>query len=134
MERDSYIQNERVPPDGPTPHNRRRGRDWMVKTVTWVSRAAWALVFIIFFVITCAKPAGDDFFSRLFQITPDTEWAMGLLRLAAYMMSFTFLLCVAGLIMNFRRNRRKTDRLNPSLILIGAMSLVGAVVSFVLFF
>ncbi len=114
--------------------DRRHGADIVVRAISWCSYASWALTVIVFLVIGSAKPAGDDFFSRLLDTRTNHYWSYDLLQLAAWLMLACFLLCLVGIILCSRRNRRRTDRLPRSLVVICIGSLMGATLSFFLFF
>jgi ABC-type phosphate transport system permease subunit len=80
-----------------------------------------------------AQPKGEDFFTRYFGSRPNLGTDLGLLRLSFISLVVSFTACVVGILLSFKRNRRKTDKFNKPLIVLGIITIVGIFVFFVKF-
>ncbi len=106
---------------------RRKGPDLWVRAIQWVAGVAWSLFIAFLLFLGLAKPEGQTFFDKYYNIQRSGRWNTNLLDLCFYLLVGTFLICLAGLIINSRRCRRKTDRYNRSLVVIGLLSLLGII-------
>ncbi len=114
--------------------DRRHKKDWVCVAIEICAALAWVLIIGDLLLIASARPEGENFFSRVLDYTASHGWEEGPLRFSMWMMFGTFALCVVGLIFNSRRMRRKADRISPSLVVLGILSLVGGILTRVLFF
>ncbi|MDL2287748.1 hypothetical protein LJC32_00005 [Oscillospiraceae bacterium OttesenSCG-928-F05] len=111
------------------PYERRRRKpDKLTRAIQIAGWIAWgtAILFALFWMT--ARPDTPNFFTRVLNINVVGGWNAFYLRIAFFLMVATFLVCLTGLLINMRRHKRKTDRFNKSLIILGILSLISAVV------
>jgi hypothetical protein len=111
-------------------YDRRRGPDLWVKLVHWLGITAWGIMFFIIFITDRARPPMETFFDRLFKVQVRQTWDLDLLQYALYLMITLCVLCIAGLLINTKRRRRKTDRYNISLILMMGLGIFSIIMYF----
>ena len=104
--------------------NRRSGPDSVIKAIKGIVGFSWILVLIIFIVFSIAKPGVDGMRIGGRIIRGANE---SVLKYAFYLMIFQTLLCSLGIIINTTRLKRKTDKLYLSLIILGALSVIGII-------
>lgn len=113
--------------------NRRRGPDILIKWINYSAIFSWILIFIVFIVVSIAKPPVEGFFDRQYGIKVSATWDTTLLEYAFLMMFPLLLICIIGLLINSLRHQRKTDTYNKSLIVCFILSLLGIIYYFVYF-
>ncbi|MFT9493470.1 hypothetical protein [Anaerosolibacter sp.] len=111
-------------------HDRRKGPDLWVKLINWLGITAWGIMFFILYITDRARPPMETFFDRLFKVQVRQTWNLDLLQYALYLMITLCVLCVAGLLINVKRHRRKTDRYNISLILMMGLGVFSIIMYF----
>jgi len=104
--------------------NQRKGPDFIVKTIQNISFISWFIFFIVFIVFSLAKPKVQGFDREMGMITGQV-WDKTILDKALYLMIFQIFLSGIGLTINTTRMKRKSDKLNKSLVLFGVFSLIG---------
>jgi len=104
---------------------RRKGPDTVIKAVWWISGISWALIITAFVFVGLAKPEIETFFDRLFNIRIRKYWDYELLRYTFFTLVLNFVICIVGFLLNLFRQKRKTDRINKSVILLAAVNLAG---------
>lgn len=104
---------------------RRRKPDWLIRIVTIISTIGWILVMFCSGITIYAKPEQTNMFYQMFNIQVRNHWNYSLLDIVFILLIFLFVLSLFGIMMNALRQRRKTDRMNKSLIFQAIMSLVG---------
>ena len=107
---------------------RRKRKDWMTKAITIFSVFAWIAAFAILSFLDMARPQQGNFLSWLFAAPVRSSWNASMLRIAFAILLAVFLVCVVGFLFNLFRSRRKSDRYNKSLIILGVLSLIGIVI------
>ena len=107
--------------------NRRRGPDILIKWIHYISIFCWALIFVIFIVVSVAKPPVEGFFDRQYGIRVNAAWDKTLLDSAFYLMFPLLIICAVGLLINSIRHQRKTDTYNKTLIISFFLSLAGII-------
>ncbi|HOO71197.1 MAG TPA: hypothetical protein PK926_05495 [Spirochaetota bacterium] len=110
--------------------NRRKGPDILVKTINNIAILSWIVIFGIFITFSIAKP-------RLMGVAPGHTSSLGgwdttFIQFAFYLMIVQAFLCAFGLAINANRLKRKTDRLNKSLIIFGCLSILGIMIYIIL--
>lgn len=106
---------------------RRKGPDLLVRWVKWTGYGAWLLTLSILVITSYAKPQLETFFDRLLEVRVRKTWDIELMQYAFYLMVATFAMCCFAILVNTRRKRRRSDRYNKSIIFLGIISLLGAV-------
>ena len=106
---------------------RRRRKDWVVRLVSVVSVLGWVFAFAALLLFNEAQPSGPDFFTRFLGATVINYLDVNKLNMAFIALLISFFVCAAGMTANILRHRRKTDRYNKSIIILGSVSLVGII-------
>lgn len=106
---------------------RRRGPDAVVKTVWWTVGISWVLIITALTLTNSAQPNTETFFDRLLEISVRSFWDNDLLQYAFYVLLLNFTVCVIGFVLNILRQKRKTDRINKSIIILGVIALLGII-------
>ena len=105
----------------------KRRPDILVKSIPWFAMAAWVIFIISLLVVGMAKPSFETFFDRYYDISLPLSWDKTLLLINYQILWVLFIVCGNGVLINSRRQRRKEDRYNKSLIIIGIVSLLGII-------
>ena len=102
--------------------NRRRGPDSWLKLLTIITVAGWISLGVAFILFDFARPETETLFHHIFGSLPERGWNDTIMNGVFY----TVLLCqgmsVAGVFINSRRMRRKSDRYRWSLMGLAIMS------------
>ncbi len=112
---------------------RRKGPDLWSRSLRYLALLGWLLLVSAFFILDYAKPKIETFFERVYDIHLHQQWDMNLARNILWLMVLGLLLSVVGLVINAKRNRRRTDQWRLSLIFLGVISLAGIFLYFVNF-
>ena len=104
---------------------RRRGPDAVVKAVWWTVGISWILIITAIVFTDQAKPKSMTFFDRIFKVSVRNYWDEELLRYAFYILLLNLAACVIGFVLNILRQKRKTDRISKSIIVLGVVTLAG---------
>jgi len=121
--------SERQRSQGTSDFNERRKKaDWVVKMATVLSLIAWLVAFGVWVVLDSASPEKTTFFTQFFGSTVRSYWDTSLLPLAFALLVVSLGTCIIAFVFNMLRMRRKTDKYRKSIIIIGAITIVGIVV------
>lgn len=120
-------------PEGRTFVERRKKRDWVSRAVPIISGVGWAAAFFTLMFLEKATPQQADLFTRLFNIPLQSAWNTQMLAISLATLILVFLVCAAGFVFNILRHRRKEDKYNKSIIILGCISLVSIVVFLITF-
>lgn len=104
---------------------RRKGPDIVVKAVWWVVGISWLLIITALIFTDQAKPERTTFFDRLFEVSVRKHWDRDLLQNAFYVLLVNLAVCIIGFIMNMMRQKRKTDKISKSIIVLTTITLAG---------
>ena len=104
---------------------RRKGPDIVVKAVWWVVGISWMLIITAVLFTDKAKPERTTFFDRLFEVSVREYWDRDLLQNAFYVLLVNLAVCIIGFIMNMMRQKRKTDKISKSIIVLTVITLAG---------
>lgn len=115
------------------PACRRKGPDLWSRSLRYLALAGWLLLVGAFFILEQAKPKIETFFERVYDIRLHQQWDMDLARYILWLMILGLLLSIVGLVINAKRNRRRTDQWRLSLIFLGIISVAGIILYFVNF-
>ena len=99
------------------PVERRKRADGRLNFLTFICIVVWAFIFIMIALVT---KAGDVFFviNRGWMLLFKLEfWNIEFLKLAFITATICFSICTFGIILNFTRKKRRTDKIKKSLIL-----------------
>lgn len=104
---------------------RRKGPDIVVKAVWWIIGISWALIIGAFLFTSEAQPRFRTFYDDMLKERVRSYVDQNLLRYAFYLLLANLAVCIIGVILNLTRNKRKTDKIHKSIIVLGAITLVG---------
>ena len=108
---------------------RRQRRDWVSRSVSILSVVGWLCSMIALLFLESAQPDKENFFTRIFNTPVRSYWNSSILRFSMISLTLSFVVCAVGMVFNMMRNRRKSDKYNPSIIALGIFSL-GSIVIF----
>lgn len=112
---------------------RRNGPDFWIRLVQWVGGLSWLILLIALSILEKAQPKEESLFSRLKHHELRTWWDLELASYFFYIMILLFSLSLFTLLINSKRLKRKGDRLNLSVIIIGFISFIGSVLYLIYF-
>lgn len=104
---------------------RRRKKDWITRAVPAFSLISWAATIVMLVFLERARPQQRTFLDTVLDAPLRTTWNTSLLRMCLALLIAVFFVCVLGFILNASRQRRKTDKFNKSIIIMGILSLFG---------
>ncbi len=110
-----------------THRERRRGPDFWLRSIKGLVIICWCLLLAIMIIMDFAKPTYETFFDRLAHVPVTSSWNTELLQVLFYLMVLGLELSLLGLLLNTRRNKRKTDHYPGSLFFIAGVSLAGII-------
>ncbi|MCL1828991.1 MAG: hypothetical protein FWG32_05790 [Oscillospiraceae bacterium] len=113
---------------------RRQKRDWVVKSVSVIAFIGWISAIVSLVYTGFAQPETENMFTRIFGGDVITTWNSRFVNGAFISILISFFVCLIGLLVNMTRHRRKTDRFNKSIITLGMISFVFAVVFLLAFY
>jgi len=113
--------------------DRRKKNDWVVHMATILSILSWLVAFTVLFVLEQASPEKETILERMFGITVRDYWNSSLLPIAFILLVISLCFCIFAFIFNMLRKRRKTDKYKKSIIIIGAITLIGIVIFMIRF-
>lgn len=105
--------------------DRRRCEDFWVRFLEWLVVGSWFLLFIALLVFSKARPQIETFFERYYNLPVNPDWNLDFLFYLRILMILGLSLSVLGLTINWRRSRRADDQCRVSLVILGAISLLG---------
>lgn len=106
---------------------RRKGPDAVVKAVWWATGISWLLIIIALAITGEAQPEHANFIDRLYKVTVRSTWDATLLSYVFYVLLLNLATCIFGFILNMLRQKRKTDKISKSIIILGLITLSGIV-------
>jgi len=116
-----YMQDE------PRFQERRRKADWITKMAAILSFISWVVVFMVWVFLDQASPERGTIFNSWFGVAVRDHWDETFFPLVFGLLLASLSLCIIALIFNKLRKRRKTDRYRKSIIIIGAITIVGII-------
>ena len=106
---------------------RREKTDWVTYMATALSIISWCIAVVAMDILNKAQPQTGDFFSRVFG-TPLRDYLdTSLVQIAFYFLLASFFVCVAALVFNLLRKRRKTDKMKKSILSIFILTVLAIV-------
>ncbi|MCL2499861.1 MAG: hypothetical protein FWE90_05940 [Defluviitaleaceae bacterium] len=104
---------------------RRSRPDWMVKGATVLNVIAWLLTSVSLLAIDIASPNLDNMFTHYFDTVERSVWDEFWILMAYILLVLSVVACLTSFIFHIMRKRRKTDKLRKSIVIIGALTLIG---------
>lgn len=106
----------RVENDAPQRPEKRKGPDIVCRMVDIASVILWGFIIVNFSIILWAKPEGETFLDRLFNISVRDYWDAALLQIALFLSLAQLLISIFSLYLNSKRLKRKDDRIRISIL------------------
>lgn len=126
--RNNWRYEQKSPETPPKPVNRRRKQDWVARAAPVCSVIGWIGGSFGVLCFSRARPRTSGFVDTFFGVV-GSSWNKQYLYLSLVLMSAAFIVGAVGFLFNLRRNKRKTDHIYKSLlVLCGCMILVMAYV------
>lgn len=113
--------------------DRRRKKDWVTRAVPALSIIGWLLAIATMFFLDGAKPLTENVFTRLYGVEIHSVWNQNLLRITLSLLIFVAAICLIGFLFNLLRKRRKSDRFNKSVIILGIIAVLSIIVFLIIF-
>lgn len=103
---------------------RRKKPDILCRFLEIAVIIVWFVMLMILLLLHFAQPQRETFFNILFDAEANKAMDFALLDTAFYMLVFLFVFSLISLILNFKRLKRRTDRIRISFIfsLVGSLS------------
>ena len=115
----SYLENE---DEHIIFENRRRRPDWVARGIMIVTVLGWLCAIVSIVLLELARPAGENLFAGLFEVTNVSQWDITMLIWAYSAIMLSLATSALGLVFNTTRLRRKSDRYNKLLIILCGVS------------
>ena len=113
--------------------DRRKKDDWVTKTATILSVVSWVVAFIVWVLVDKAQPEKEHLFTRMLGFSVRDYWDESLLQISFMLLIASLCICVSAFIFNMLRKRRKTDSYKKSIIVIGAVTIIGVILFIIRF-
>ena len=104
---------------------RRRGPDAVVKAVWWIVGISWLLIITALMITGEAQPKFETFIDRMLKVSVRSYWDRDLLQYVFYVLLLNLAACVIGFVLNMLRQKRKTDKISKSIIVLSVVTLLG---------
>lgn len=104
---------------------RRRGPDAVIKAVWWTVGISWVLIITALLITSEAQPKFETFVDRMLKVSVRNYWDIDLLRYAFYVLLLNLAACIVGFVLNILRQKRKTDKISKSIIVLSVITLSG---------
>ena len=106
------------------PIERRKRKDGRLQFINLMSFLVWGVVIVIISIITKAGKNIAHILENELLALPLSFWEVDLLKVALIITIISIAICSITIILNFTRHRRRTDRINRSLIICEVFSFV----------
>ena len=106
---------------------RRRKTDWVTYMASILSFISWLVAFAVLIVLDQAQPEKDNIFTTWFGVEVRKVWDTSLLPIAFLVLVVSLCFCIFAFIFNILWKKRKTDKYKKSIIISGAVTLVGII-------
>ena len=118
----------------PERENRRKRKDIFTKCVQWFAAVSWIIAVAIVLIFAFAQPPRENIYTHLLNFIASKAWNMKYIYFAVWMLIANIAVCLFGLIFNAMRHKRKTDRFNKSILILGTLSVISLIAISVRFF
>lgn len=102
----------------------RQGPDIINKLINLLSISLWIFIIFNLCIVFLAKPVGETFFDRFFNVTVRSYWDANLLSFALILSLVQFIVSIFSLYLNTKRLKRKGDRIRITIIVSIFLSLL----------
>ena len=106
--------------------NRRRGPDFVINVIKWISIIIWIVIGIVIVMLVIMKPtsSGMQMSRPLIQSTSSKAISSAIFGFLVVQL----ILSIAGIIFNLTRLKRKTDTLRLTLVFSGIFAIAGLII------
>lgn len=111
--------------------DRRQRADIICIWLEVASFLVWIVLFVILLLYQNAMPREKMFFDRLLEVEIEETLDYSRFNLVFYLLVFLFVLSLVSLLLNFKRLKRKTDRIRISFIVSLVCSCIGIIIYFI---
>ncbi len=105
--------------------NRRKGPDFVINVVKWISIIIWVIIAIIFLLIVVMKPTSSG--TQMSRVVHGSS-SKGMTNTIFVLLVIQLIMSVAGIIFNVTRLKRKSDTIRLTLVFSGIISVAGLAV------
>lgn len=106
--------------------NRRKGPDFIINMIKWISIVIWLIIGIVVILLMVSNPTSSGM--QASRPTLQTTSSKAISSAMFSLLVIQLIMSVSGLVFNFTRLKRKTDRLRISLVLSGLFAIIGIVI------
>ena len=106
-------------------YDRRKGPDFWIRTMQIIQIVSWLLIVPVLIFIQKARPSLATVLDTIFDVTRTQTWDVNALGVIIVLLTLMLFLSIFGLIINFSRKKRKTDKIRFSFILLSIASIIG---------
>jgi hypothetical protein len=92
----------------------------------------WSIFIVLLILYHVARPEMSTLYMRLGVIEGRSYWEPNLLEWMFTLLALNLLICIAGVGVNYTMFRKRIDLYNPSLMLMGPVSLFGFIVLWII--
>ncbi len=105
--------------------DRRKGQDILGRSLKWFTVLSWAITYVIFLIVDEGNKIAGNFLSTT--ATHNYRFSVVTEHLLLGLLTVGLIISGTGLVINFKRARRKSEKLKLSLVLPGLISLTGLI-------
>ena len=105
--------------------NRRYGPDFIIKAIGWISLISWIVLIVIVGVLMTLNPALRG---MMLVKMPARQISHGWLIIIYSMFILLIIINIAGIVFNFTRLKRKTDRMRLTFFFSIIFALIGLII------
>lgn len=116
-----------------TPANRRHKKDWILQALPFFSVIGWFLALMSLAFLDRGQGLSGSSCLSIFDPDAAANWDRSSIWATLIILLITFGFSVVGFILNTRRHKRKTDRYNKSILIVGGITLAAIIILLVTF-
>lgn len=106
------------------PEERRKGEDGILQFINLMCIWLWGILLIILAIIAKAGKNINYITQNKLLWAPSEFWAVDLLKTALIATAICIVFCTITIILSFTRHRRRSDRINRSLVICEILSFI----------
>lgn len=105
--------------------NRRRGPDFVINVIKWISIILWIVIAIVMTMVIIMKPTSSGV--QMSRVVHGST-SKGMTSVIFAFLVIQLILSVAGIIFNVTRLKRKTDTLRLTLVFSSIFAVIGLII------
>jgi hypothetical protein len=104
--------------------NQRRGPDFVIKVIGWISTLSWIILITVFMILMVLNPS-----LRGVTLTyiPARQISSGWMAFLYFMFVLLIIINISGIVFNMLRMKRKTDRMKKTFFISIFASIIGII-------